>query len=36
MNSSMAKKIDKKETVSFEELLMAQMIQLDAITQLLI
>jgi len=32
----MAEKIDEKETVSFEELLMAQMIQIDAISQLLI
>jgi len=32
----MAKKLDDKELVSFEELLMANMIQLDAVTQLLI
>ena len=32
----MAEKLDNKEIVTSEELLMAQMIQLDAISQLLI
>lgn len=32
----MAKKVDEKELVSFEELLRANMIQTDAVTQLLI
>lgn len=32
----MADKLDEKEVVSTEELLMAQMIQIDAISQLLI
>ena len=32
----MAERLDNKETVSSQELLMAQMIQLDAVTQLLI
>ncbi len=32
----MAEKLDEKETVDLRELLMAQMIQLDAVTQLLI
>ena len=32
----MAEKLDEKELVSFEELLMANMIQTDAVTQLLI
>ena len=32
----MAEKLDEKELVSYEELLMANMIQLDAVTQLLI
>ena len=33
---SMARKLDDKELVSFEELLMANMIQVDALSQLLI
>lgn len=32
----MAEKLDEKEMVGIQELLMAQMIQLDAVTQLLI
>ena len=32
----MAEKLDEKELVSFEELLRANMIQTDAVTQLLI
>jgi hypothetical protein len=32
----MAQKLDDKEVVSFEELLMANVIQMDAISQLLI
>ena len=32
----MAEKLDEKELVSFEELLRANMIQMDAVTQLLI
>jgi len=32
----MAEKLDKKEVVDLQELLMAQMIQLDAVSQLLI
>ena len=32
----MAKKLDEKELVSFEELIMANMIHTDAVTQLLI
>jgi len=32
----MAEKLDEKEVVSSEELLMAQMIQLDAVSELLI
>jgi hypothetical protein len=32
----MAEKLDDKEIVSYEELLMANVIQLDAVTQLLI
>jgi len=32
----MAEKLDEKEVVSFKEALMGQMIQLDAVTQLLI
>jgi hypothetical protein len=33
---AMAEKLDEKEVVTFKELLMSQMIQLDAVTQLLI
>lgn len=33
---SMARKLDEKELVSFEELLRANMIQVDALSQLLI
>jgi len=32
----MAEKLDEKEVVSFKELLMSQIINLDAVTQLLI
>jgi len=32
----MAEKLDEKEIVSFKELLVSQMVQLDAVTQLLI
>ena len=32
----MVEKLDEKEIVSFQELLMGQMIQLDAVTRLLI
>ncbi|MCF8142728.1 MAG: hypothetical protein K9N21_02280 [Deltaproteobacteria bacterium] len=32
----MAEKVDEKEIVTFKELLMSQVIQLDAVTQLLI
>lgn len=32
----MAEKLDEKEMTSYQELLMSQMIQLDAVTQLLI
>ena len=32
----MAKKLDEKELVSFKELLMSQMIQLDAVSELMI
>ena len=32
----MAEKLDEKELVSFEELLRANMIQMDAVTQLLV
>ena len=36
LNYSMAKKLDEKELVSFDELIMSNMYQLDAVTQLLI
>jgi len=36
MRCLMAEKLDEKEVVSSEELLMAQMIQLDAVSELLI
>jgi hypothetical protein len=36
MEYPMAEKLDDKELVSFEELIMANMVQVDTITQLLI
>ncbi len=36
MRCLMAEKLDEKEVVSFKEALIGQMIQLDAVTQLLI
>jgi hypothetical protein len=36
MRYLMAEKLDEKEVVSFKELLMSQMIQLDAVSELMI